>query len=104
MSVLHNRDQWDASNVIFDGAMVLRHEKARANAPSGIEWIDFGLSLFEPEAFAAVDIPDPLDLSQLTSLLAQHGLLAGFEVSQRFYEIGKPQGLAETEGYLRSKL
>jgi hypothetical protein len=35
-------------------------------------------------------------------LLAQRGLLAGYEVHQRFYEIGSPTGLAETDRYLRA--
>ena len=29
------------------------------------------------------------------------GRLAGFEVTRRFYEIGTPSGLAETDGHLR---
>ena len=100
MSVLHNHDQWDASNVIFDGRMVLAHDKTLRGQP-GMEWVDFGFSVFTRAVVEAWPTPDPWDLSALTGALARDGHLAGFEVTQRFYEIGKPEGLAETEAYLK---
>jgi NDP-sugar pyrophosphorylase family protein len=95
MTVLHNRDQWDPSNVRFDGKMVLSHDKASVGQP-GVEWIDFGLSIFRVDTIARWPEPDPFDLSSVTKMLAQRGQLAGYAVTQRFYEIGKPEGLVET--------
>ena len=40
------------------------------------------------------------DLSELYAQLARDGLLCGFEAHERFYEIGTPEGLAETEAFL----
>ena len=37
----------------------------------------------------------PHDLADLYRSLAADGLLAGYEVSERFYEVGSPEGLAE---------
>jgi NDP-sugar pyrophosphorylase family protein len=37
------------------------------------------------------------------SALAAEGQLAGFEVSDRFYEIGSPQGRAELEALFRER-
>jgi len=102
MTVLHNQDQWDPSNVIFDGTMVRQHDKT-ANGQPGVEWIDYGLSVFRTEAITSCDYPDPFDLSLLTKKLAHEGQLAGHEVSTRFYEIGKPEGLEETAAYLSAK-
>ncbi len=102
MTVLHNRDQWDASNVIFDGGMVLAHDKSVRGQP-GVQWIDYGFSVFTRAVVEAWPTPDPWDLSSLTGELARQGHLAGFEVRQRFYEIGKPEGLAETEAHLRRR-
>jgi NDP-sugar pyrophosphorylase family protein len=99
MTVLHNRDQWDPSNVVFDGARVRVHDKSARGRP-GVEWIDFGLSIFRTDLIAAWARPDPFDLSEVTKTLAAEGLLAGFEVKRRFYEIGKPEGLAETVEYI----
>ena len=103
MSVLHNRDQWDASNVIFDAGMVCAHDKSVRGQP-GVEWIDYGFSVFTRSVVADWPAADPWDLSALTGALARAGELAGCEVTQRFYEIGKPEGLAETEQYLRYRM
>lgn len=102
MSVLHNRDRWDPSNVIFADGLVIRHDKAARGEP-GVEWIDYGFSVFSKTAIESWSGPDPFDLAHLTRELAASGKLAGFEVSQRFYEVGKPEGLAETEAYIRAK-
>lgn len=99
MTVLHNRDQFDRSNVVFDGRFVREHckiEKPRA----GVEWIDYGLSVMTADVVASWPEADPFDLSMLTATLAAHGKLAGFAVDRRFYEIGKPGGLSDLEGYL----
>jgi NDP-sugar pyrophosphorylase family protein len=102
MTVLHNRDRWDLSNVAFDGAMVRAHAKS-AGDRAGLEWIDYGLSVFKAGVIAEWPAPDPVDLCEVTSALAREGRLAGFAVRRRFYEIGKPAGLAETERRLATK-
>jgi NDP-sugar pyrophosphorylase family protein len=101
MTVFHNRDRWDPSNVIFDGSKVLAHDKA-ASGHAGVEWIDYGLTLFESGVFQNVVSDRAFDLAAITSRLAKTGQVAGVEVAERFYEIGKPDGLAETEIYIRS--
>ena len=40
------------------------------------------------------------DLAALYHRLAQTGSLYGFVATERFYEIGTPRGLAETEAFL----
>lgn len=102
MTVLHNRDQWDPSNIVFDGTMVRTHDKA-LRGQDGVEWIDYGLSVFRTQIITSWPEADPFDLSAVTRTLAREGRLTGYEVTQRFYEIGKPEGLAETETYLRQR-
>jgi N-acetyl-alpha-D-muramate 1-phosphate uridylyltransferase len=102
MTVFHNQNRWGASNVIFDGRRVLRHQKAQAEGEQ-MDWIDFGLSVFRRQVIASWLAPEPCDLSELTGSLAARGLLAGFAVARRFYEIGTAEGLAATEHYLREK-
>ena len=41
------------------------------------------------------------DLAALFHALSVRGALAGFEVAQRFYEIGSPAGLEDFERWLR---
>lgn len=102
MTVLHNRDRWDASNVRFDGSRIWSHDKTSTGQP-GVEWIDFGLSAYRTAILANWPNPDPFDLSAVSKALAERGEMAGYEVSRRFYEIGKPDGLAETDAYLLKK-
>jgi hypothetical protein len=42
------------------------------------------------------------DLSALYRHLAEAGELFGYEVTERFYEIGDAQALAETDAFLRT--
>ena len=100
MTVLHNRNRWDASNVAYADGMVLRYEKG-VDDPA-MEYIDYGLGWWE--RFAIEERVEPGRVSDLADLyrdLSRQGLLAGYEVHERFYEIGSPAGLAELEARMR---
>ena len=102
MTVLRNAGRWDASNVIFRDGRVLLYEKGRSDAAAiGMEHIDYGLAILTRDIVAAM-IPGrrPHDLAVLYGELARQGRLAGYEVTQRFYEIGSPAGLRDLEAYL----
>ncbi|HEX4621077.1 MAG TPA: HAD-IIIA family hydrolase, partial [Myxococcaceae bacterium] len=43
-----------------------------------------------------------VDLAEVFHALSKEGLLGGYEVSQRFYEIGSPDGLATLEAWVRA--
>ena len=57
--------------------------------------VDFGLAVLHASALERVPADAPSDLADLYRSLAAEGRLAGLEVSQRFYEVGSPEGLAE---------
>ncbi len=65
-----------------------------------MRWIDYGLGGLEQ---AALDLAPSgtRDLSDLYHGWRDEGLLYGFEASERFYEIGTPEGLADTDAFLR---
>jgi NDP-sugar pyrophosphorylase family protein len=97
MTVLRNEGRWDTSNVLYADGKVLRYDK---HAPSAdMRWIDYGLGGLTADALAAVDAQER-DLAGLYGRLAQRGQLCGYEASERFYEIGTPSGLSETEAFL----
>lgn len=99
MAVLHNRGQWDTSNACFDGTRVTAYDKL---APSPrMRWIDYGLGGLTASALPAVDA-QTRDLADLYRVLAARGELFGFEATERFYEIGTPAALRETDAFLRS--
>jgi NDP-sugar pyrophosphorylase family protein len=97
MTVLRNEGRWDRSNTVYEGGRVVLYDKA---ANSTMHYIDYGLSAFRRDLFE--NIPDKVfDLSTLFHDLSLKGNLAGFEVRERFYEIGSPEGLADLEEYLK---
>lgn len=107
MTVYRNQGRWDTSNVEFDPAarMVRRYDK-KERTPA-MEYIDYGLSAFTADAFAAYRTdaitgePNPFDLAEVQRDLARAGELAGFEAPERFYEIGSHEGLDELNVLLR---
>ncbi len=99
MSVLRNDDRWDVSNALYADGRVLAYDK-RAPRPE-MRWIDYGLSGLEQKALDLLS-PDVTDLARLFARLAEERLLCGVEASERFYEIGTPAALAETDAFLRS--
>jgi len=98
MTVLRNEGRWDTSNAVFGDGRVLRYDK-RSPDPD-MHWIDYGLGGLTAAALSAVDAHER-DLAGLYSLLAQRGQLCGYEATERFYEIGTPSGLSETDAFLR---
>ena len=66
-----------------------------------MRWIDYGLGGLTSSALDEAPTTEP-DLSKLYERLALNGELLGFEATNRFYEIGTPQGLAETEAFLEA--
>ncbi|MFN0029663.1 MAG: sugar phosphate nucleotidyltransferase [Acidimicrobiales bacterium] len=105
LSVFHNGGAYDRSNVRFANGMVELYAK-NVEEPSsvGLHHIDYGLSAMRTDALLAEvpQGPDPVDLATLQHRFSVQGRLAGFEVFERFYEIGSPEGLVELEAFLGS--
>src|SRR5215471_15792254 len=93
MTVFHNDNRWEASNVEFSAGQILRYDKVHRD--TAMQYVDYGLGVLASSAFdpwATVD--EPFDLAAVYQALIARGQLAGFEVSTRFYEIGSAAGLA----------
>ena len=101
MTVYRNVGRFERSNAVFAGGRVTRYEKGLAHPPPDMQFVDYGLSVLDPEVvLAGVPSGTPADLADLFSDLAATGRLAGFEATERFYEIGSPGGLADLESHL----
>lgn len=101
MTVLRNEGRWDASNVVFEQGRLLRYDK-RARVPE-MRHVDYGVGLLRARALERLPAAGPCDLAELYTALAAEGRLQGFEVHQRFYEIGSPSGLAETRQFVEEQ-
>jgi NDP-sugar pyrophosphorylase family protein len=102
MTVLRNEGRWAASNAIYSDGRVTLYDKSRSveNQP-GLQWIDYGLSVIKREVIhGRVRSGSTADLAEVMRDLSRDGLLAGFEVHQRFYEAGSSEGLRDLEAYL----
>ena len=100
MTVFRNEDAWDSSNVEFDGSVIRNYDKK--NRTPQMKFIDWGLGLIGPDAFKGWESKDRFDLADLYGQLVRQGQLLGYEVKERFYEIGSIQGLTELDGLLRA--
>lgn len=98
MSVLCNEGRWDTSNARYEDGRVLAYDKTSPS--SEWHWIDYGLGGLTIDAVSAVS-DEEKDLAALYRRLAALGSLCGYEASERFYEIGTPSGLQETDDFLR---
>ena len=104
MTVFRNDGRWDGSNVVLEGTRVVRYAKGLTPLPAEMRWIDYGLLAFRRAVIGARVPPGvPADLAPVCSALADDGLLAGFEVSQRFYEIGSVAGRDELEALFAAR-
>ncbi len=106
MTVFLNDGLWDASNVIFDGARVVRYAKGLSgeDKPEDMRWIDYGLMALRREVIEKrVPQGEVADLAPILTELSEEHALAGFAVRDRFYEIGSVEGRAELEAFLQER-
>jgi NDP-sugar pyrophosphorylase family protein len=99
MTVFENREQFDASNVWFEDGKIKRYDKV-ARVPQ-MHHIDYGLGVFRAAAFENYPVNTAIDLAEIQKSLVARAELAGYEVKERFYEVGSPGGLAELDRRLR---
>lgn len=101
MTVYRNHDQWDRSNVLFHGGRILCYDKDHRTPD--MQHIDYGLGVLRARVLEIYPDGQPLDLADVYKDLSNRDQLAGYEVTQRFYEIGSPAGLEDTRRYLSQK-
>jgi N-acetyl-alpha-D-muramate 1-phosphate uridylyltransferase len=98
MTVFANTDAWDTSNVWFDIGRIRLHSKREKLRE--MRHIDYGLLICTRQIFDNYPGDVPFDLADTLENLSRKGELAGYEVHQRFYEIGSPAGLADLNQFL----
>lgn len=101
MTVLKNEGKWDKSNIEFENGEILVYDKKISSVK--MDYIDYGLGILSKDAFKDFENREVFDLEEVYKHLLKNKQLAGFEVRERFYEIGSFSGLEETENYLINK-
>ncbi len=100
MTVFQNNNRWDKSNVSCESGLVIDYNK-KAASPE-MQYIDYGLSIFDKEAFEGFAVKEAFDLSAVFAQLINKKQLTCFEITERFYEIGSPAGIEALKFYLLS--
>jgi NDP-sugar pyrophosphorylase family protein len=93
MVVLRNRDWLVPSNVEVRDRKVVRYDKAVE--PGELDYVDFGIALLRKNVLSRIPPTGAPDLRVLFDSLIADRQLAAIEVTERFYEVGSPAGLAE---------
>jgi MurNAc alpha-1-phosphate uridylyltransferase len=103
MTVLENGDRWDASNARLEPDGLVRYRKGD-HTLGPLTHIDYGLSvLATPTVVDRIPGDTVVDLAEMLTALGDEGLLAGYEVHERFYEIGSPSGIDDLERLLATQ-
>lgn len=101
MTIFHNSDRWDKSNVLFREGQIVEYNKYSPRRE--MEYIDYGLGVLAAEVLDNYPANRTFDLAEVYHQLSLAGKLSGHEVHERFYEIGSPEGLMEAEMYFSRK-
>ena len=101
MTVFANQKRWDTSNVHFANGRIMRYDKR--NPQPEMQYVDYGLGLYSAGIFHRWPPQTTFDLCEVQRQLVEQGTMAGYEVADRFYEIGSVSGLEETNSYLAAR-
>jgi NDP-sugar pyrophosphorylase family protein len=103
MTVLENADRWDTSNARLAPGGRVRYRKGE-HTLGELTHIDYGLSvLATATVFDRIPGDSVVDLAEMLTALGDEDLLAGYEVHERFYEIGSPSGIHDLERLLATR-
>ena len=101
MTVYRNNGKWDSSNVEYLEGKLLSYDKKIKTRT--MKYIDYGLGVFNKEAFDTIPEGMASDLEDIYKKLIKKNELAAYEVHNRFYEIGSTKGLQELDRLLFKK-
>jgi NDP-sugar pyrophosphorylase family protein len=102
MTVLRNENRWDRSNVVYIPPLVALYDKHCDEATRArMTHIDYGLLVLSRRLVAERIPPRTVvDLADVLGQLSRQGDLAGYEVTERFYEVGSLAGIDDFSRYI----
>jgi NDP-sugar pyrophosphorylase family protein len=98
MTIFKNDNIFDQSNVLYVNHSIVEYKK---KLNDDYKHIDYGLSFFTKSVFQKYPTETNFDLAEVCENLAENAELAGYEVFERFYEIGSLQGIQDLETHLK---
>lgn len=92
MTIIENNNQWDKSNIIFDGKKIILYDKKKHS--DQMNYIDYGLSICKKNIFTKMT-DNIFDLAEIFNSLSKKNQLDFYTANNRFYEIGSQQGIED---------
>jgi len=102
MSVWHNKNKIEPSNVTIEGNLIKSYSKKRLTKE--IEYIDYGLLIFRKEALKFLPENQKTDFSVLNQALIKRKQLLAYNTGKRYYQIGNFPGLEEFKNLANKKI
>ncbi len=93
MTVFRNYNKYDRSNTDISSGYVVKYDKIEVS--KDMIYIDYGLNIFRKTVLESIPENSFYDLSSIFKELINKRDLLAYEVADRFYEIGSPEGLQE---------
>jgi MurNAc alpha-1-phosphate uridylyltransferase len=102
MTVLRNDNRWDRSNAVYTPPIVsLYDKKCDDSTRLKMTHIDYGLQVLSRKLLAdRIPADTVVDLADVLHRLSRKGELAGYEVTERFYEVGSLAGIEDFSRYV----
>lgn len=98
MTIYKNTDVKIKNNIHFDRGLV-RYNKF--NPPNGFQYIDYGLTFLTSQIIQDhVPLNVNYDIASTFSEISAKSMLAGYEMTEKFYETGSPEGLIEFQKWI----
>jgi magnesium-protoporphyrin IX monomethyl ester (oxidative) cyclase len=100
-TVYKNDLEYHKNNMQVADGLIVKYDKT-AQSPD-MKHVDYGLSIIRKSILDSIHSEKVIQLEEIfQTLIANKGLLA-CEISDRFYEIGEPEGLKQFKDYLKGK-
>ena len=98
MTVYENNSHSYTNNAVVEGNLVKHFSNSERT--EDMAYIEYGANIFKKKALEMVPYDQFYSLNSLFPHLVERKELLAFEATERFYEIGSPQGLKEFEEYI----
>jgi len=98
MTIYKNKNKMYSNNVSSKYDEITEYRK---NESKKIEFIDYGLSVFNKKVLDFFPKNKNLDISELNQYLISKNQLASLEMNKKFFEIGSFEGIQDFEKYLK---
>ena len=98
MTVYDNTEQREKSNCHYRDGVIRMYSKKHFSQE--MNHVDYGLSIINKSVFDSLKSQINFDLSDVFEDLSANADLLGYEIMDRYYEIGSVAGIRDLENYL----